>query len=162
MPTLQLLHCLSSSAGGGDTTVVDGFRVAAELPAPQFELLTRWPLRFRYADAETELEAEAPVLELDARGELAAVRFNTRSASPFELPESVVGPYYDAYRSFGRMLADPAFTLVFRLEPGDLFIVDNRRVLHGRTGFSDAGARHLQGCYADIDGLRSRLAVLSR
>jgi alpha-ketoglutarate-dependent taurine dioxygenase len=50
----------------------------------------------------------------------------------------------------------------FKLEPGDLFLVDNLRVLHGRTGFSAAGQRHLQGCYADRDSLYSRLAVLNR
>jgi len=45
----------------------------------------------------------------------------------------------------------------------DLFIVDNQRVLHGRTGYAASGGeRHLQGCYADRDGLRSKLAVLSR
>ena len=60
------------------------------------------------------------------------------------------------------MLESTEFQVSFRLEPGDLFIVDNRRVLHGRTGYSGAGTRHLQGCYADVDGLRSRLAVLSR
>ena len=32
----------------------------------------------------------------------------------------------------------------------------------GRTGYSESGERHLQGCYADRDGLRSKLAVLSR
>jgi gamma-butyrobetaine dioxygenase len=41
--------------------------------------------------------------------------------------------------------------------------MDNRRVLHGRAGYDTAaGERHLQGCYADVDGLRSTLAVLSR
>ena len=35
--------------------------------------------------------------------------------------------------------------------------------LHGRTAFAaTSGSRHLQGCYADIDGLRSSIAVLSR
>jgi hypothetical protein len=29
-------------------------------------------------------------------------------------------------------------------------------------GYSESGERHLQGCYADRDGLRSKLAVLSR
>ena len=47
-----------------------------------------------------------------------------------------------------------------KLGPGDLFIVDNRRVLHGRKGFTSAGGRHLQGCYADRDGLLSTRAVL--
>jgi [2-(trimethylamino)ethyl]phosphonate dioxygenase len=161
-PTLQLLHCLSSSAGGGENTLVDAFRVAADLPPEQFDLLATTPIRFRYADDDTELEAETPVLSLDARDELRAVHYNTRSCAPFRLPEELVEPYYAAYRRFGRMLEDPRYRIQFKLEPGDLFIVDNLRVLHGRTGYSEAGERHLQGCYADRDGLRSRLAVLSR
>jgi gamma-butyrobetaine dioxygenase len=162
VPTLQLLHCLSSSAGGGENTLVDGFRVAAELPAHQFALLARHPIRFRYADETTELETEAPVLSLDARGELCAVRFNTRSAVALRVAEQEMEAYYDAYRAFGRLLEAPELRIDFKLEPGDLFVVDNQRVLHGRTGYSEAGQRHLQGCYADRDGLRSTLAVLSR
>ena len=158
-PTLQLLHCLASSAGGGENTLVDAFRVAADLDAASFELLARHPLRFRYADDETELEAERPVLSLDARGELQAVHFNTRSAAP---APSLPREWYDAYRAFGRALGSTRYQVRFKLDPGDLFIVDNLRVLHGRTGYSEAGERHLQGCYADRDGLRSTLAVFAR
>jgi gamma-butyrobetaine dioxygenase len=165
-PTLQLLHCVASSAQGGENTLVDSFRVAdglREHDPDAFELLVRWPLRFRFADDETELETETPVISLDARGDFAAVHFNTRSAAPFRLPDDVVERYYDAYRRFGRMLDADEYRIRFKLEPGDLFIVDNLRVLHGRTGYApEAGERHLQGCYADRDGLRSRLAVLSR
>jgi gamma-butyrobetaine hydroxylase len=164
-PTLQLLHCLASSASGGDSTLVDGFAVADALrnekPAA-FALLTQHQVVFAFRDAETELETEAPVIELDLRGKIAAVRYSTRAAAPFDFSEDVLERYYDAYQTFGRMLVGPAFQISFRLEPGDLFIVDNRRVLHGRTGFSGEGTRHLQGCYADTDGLRSTLAVLSR
>ena len=49
-------------------------------------------------------------------------------------------------------------------EPGNL-VFDNTRVLHARTAFGmTAGSpgRHLQGCYADLDGLASTLAVLRR
>jgi gamma-butyrobetaine dioxygenase len=164
-PTLQLLHCLASSAGGGDSTLVDAFRVAEELRArtpESFELLAGQPVRFRYRDEDTELEAEHAVISLDLHGDVQAVHFNTRSTAPLRIAAELVEPYYDAYRAFGRLLASSEFQIRFTLEPGDLFIVDNLRVLHGRTGFSDAGERHLQGCYADIDGLRSRLAVLSR
>ncbi len=34
--------------------------------------------------------------------------------------------------------------------------------MHARTAFSVTGGRHLQGCYADLDGLASTLAVLAR
>jgi gamma-butyrobetaine dioxygenase len=79
------------------------------------------------------------------------------------MPEDLVGRYYEAYQRFGRMLEGAEYRIQFKLAPGDLFIVDNLRVLHGRTGYAASGGeRHLQGCYADRDGLRSRLAVLSR
>jgi hypothetical protein len=67
------------------------------------------------------------------------------------------------------------FRLHLRLAPGDCLIFDNTRVLHARTAFTAApegtgdaggtgstGERHLQGCYADLDGLLSTLAVLRR
>src|SRR3954447_7205633 len=41
VPTLQLLHCLHSSSSGGESTFVDGFRVAHELrreDPPAFDL----------------------------------------------------------------------------------------------------------------------------
>lgn len=162
-PTLQLLHCLASSAEGGENTLVDGFRVVQDLPRDDLDLLAGRPIRFRYTDADTELEAETPVVSLDARGDVQAVHFNTRSAQPFALPVEIVGRYYAAYQRFGRMLESPEYRIQFKLAPGDLFIVDNLRVLHGRTAYAGAGGeRHLQGCYADRDGLRSRLAVLSR
>jgi gamma-butyrobetaine hydroxylase len=166
VPTLQLLHCLSSTARGGNSTLVDGFTVAARIrdedPAA-FALLTTVPVRYRYADADADLEAEAPVIELDARGEPDAIRFNTRSARPAAQPAALVQRWYAAYRSFAVALADPRHAIEVRLRPGDLVLMDNRRVLHGRTGYdSTAGSRHLQGCYADADGLRSTLAVLSR
>jgi alpha-ketoglutarate-dependent taurine dioxygenase len=103
------------------------------------------------------------VLSLDARGELHAVHYNTRAAQAFRLAPALVEPYYAAYQAFGRMLEDARYRIQFKLEAGDLFIVDNLRVMHGRTAYApEAGERHLQGCYADRDGLRSTLAVLSR
>ena len=162
-PTLQLLHCLASSAEGGENTLVDAFRVAQDLPLEDFELLSGCAVTFRYADAETELETETPVITADVRGDVQSVHYNTRSAQPFRLPEDIVGEYYEAYQRFGRMLDSPEYRIQFKLAPGDLFIVDNLRVLHGRTGYAASGGeRHLQGCYADRDGLRSKLAVLSR
>jgi gamma-butyrobetaine dioxygenase len=162
-PTLQLLHCLASSAEGGENTLVDAFRVAQDLSSHDFERLSRYAIAFRYADAEAELESETPVLTADTRGEIQAVHYNTRSAQPFRLPEEVVGEYYEAYQRFGRMLERSEYRIQFKLAPGDLFIVDNLRVLHGRTAYAASGGeRRLQGCYADRDGLRSKLAVLSR
>ncbi|HEY4610381.1 MAG TPA: TauD/TfdA family dioxygenase, partial [Ilumatobacteraceae bacterium] len=118
---------------------------------------------FRYQDATADLSTTAPVVELGTSGTVRGVRFNPRSMQQPSMPADDLGPWYHAYLLFARLVADPRFQIRFRLEPGDLFVVDNRRVLHGRTAFEPtSGTRHLQGCYADVDGLRSTIAVLSR
>jgi gamma-butyrobetaine dioxygenase len=60
------------------------------------------------------------------------------------------------------MVTRPDLMLTFRLEPGDCVVFDNTRILHARTGFAATGQRHLQGCYADLDGVASTMAVLRR
>lgn len=45
---------------------------------------------------------------------------------------------------------------------GHRAVFDNTRVLHARTGFAGGGRRHLQGCYADLDGIESAVAVGER
>lgn len=165
VPSLQLLHCLSSSVDGGESIIVDGFKVAETIrqQEPQkFELLSTIPVRFRFQDKEADLSAEAPLITLNSRGEVTAIRLNNRSIVPFDFEPDLMERYYAAYSTLARMLNDPEFQVCFKLAAGDLFIVDNQRVLHGRTGFASSGSRHLQGCYADRDGLYSRLRVLER
>ena len=163
VPQLQLLHCLQAAAEGGESIVVDGFFAAERLRRDHpdnFALLTRHAVPFRYVEARrVDLRCTAPLIELDTEGDVRAVRYNNRSIAPLDLPEDVVAPYYRAYRRFARLLHDADAVVGFKLAAGDLFIVDNQRVLHGRRGFG-AGRRHLQGAYADKDGLLSRRRVL--
>ncbi|MDY0882872.1 TauD/TfdA family dioxygenase [Dongia soli] len=165
-PGVQLLHCLESNAPGGDTLLVDGFHAAEVLrrenPAG-FELLTQLPLRFRFRDAKTDLQAEAPLIGLDFDGAVKEIHFNNRSADILDAPVDLVAPWYAAYRNFAEILKRPEMELVFRLGPGDLVVMMNERALHGRTAFDPSlGRRHLQGCYIDKDGIESRRRVLRR
>ena len=164
-PTLQLLHCLSNDAAGGETLLVDGFAAAERLreSAPHdFDLLSRWRVPFRYESADAVLHARALIIETDDRARLRAVRFNNRSVGAFDAPPDLLPAFYRSYRRFAGLLADEAACVRLRLAPGDLLLMDNRRVLHGRTAFESSGERWLQGCYADADALLSRLQVLSR
>lgn len=164
-PTLQLLHCLSSSVEGGDNTLVDGFRVAEALRDADpraFDLLATQPVRFHYADGQADLRAETPIITLNVKGTVTAIRFNNRSMQATPLPLELIEPWYEAYATYARLLGSDDFQITVHLDPGDLLIMDNLRVVHGRTAFSSMGNRHLQGCYADRDGLRSRLAILRR
>jgi gamma-butyrobetaine dioxygenase len=174
VPTIQLLHCLHAAAdGGGDSTFTDGFRAAAVLrgqdPA-SFTCLTTTPVTFAYADAAAVLRATGPMIGLDPRGRIRQIRFNGRSLAPVRLAAAQARAFYAAYRTFAGLVAGPDAMVTARLAPGDCVIFDNTRILHGRTAFTDGGhtggaatgRRHLQGCYADLDGLASAMAVLAR
>jgi gamma-butyrobetaine dioxygenase len=172
-PTVQLLHCLVNAADGGESGLLDGYTAAATLRAEDpaaFHCLTTTPVTFRYADAGAELSATRPMIGLTATGLISEIRYNSRSLQP-----PVSGPgasaaatsgqlaeFYRAYRAFAMILLRPELTLRFSLEPGDCLVFDNTRLMHSRTGFTATGQRHLQGCYADLDGVESTVAVLAR
>jgi gamma-butyrobetaine dioxygenase len=184
VPTLQLLHCLRDASVGGDTVLVDGFAAAAALrdtDPVSFGVLTSTPIPFAYVDKETSLTACQPLIALNPRGRIACVRLNNRSMQPLRLPSAEAEAVYAAYRAWTAIVARPEFALGLRLDPGDCLVFDNTRILHARTAFAAApsappGApappnaaaspgsreRHLQGCYADLDGLLSTRAVLRR
>jgi len=171
VPTVQLLHCLCAAGDGGDTGLVDGFAAARALRAADraaFDVLTGTAVPFGYRDNGAELRASQPLIQLSPRGRVRGVRFNNRSAQPLRLPYADVTAFYAAYRRWAELLRQPERQLNLRLAPGDCLIFDNTRILHARTAFSlPAGedgspGRHLQGCYADLDGLASTVAVLSR
>ena len=164
-PTIQLLHCLVSSGQGGESVLVDGFRAVEDLRLrhPQlFEELVKWPVRFSWGDDDTELSAEAPMIRVDAQGRVNRVRYQNSTMAPMRVPDDRMLFFYQAYRAFSELIADSSYQAILKLEPGDLIMFDNRRVMHGRTAYTKAGERHLQGCYSDMDGLHSRLALLTK
>ncbi len=145
--------------------MVDGFKALEILQkeAPEhFDLLARYPARFEYAGSDgVRLRSKRPMVELGPDGELLGLRFNNRSAAPItDIPFDEMAGYYTAYRHLAEIIERPESEVTFKMAPGDLFIVDNTRVLHARKAFSGSGSRWLQGCYADKDGLLSTLAAI--
>jgi gamma-butyrobetaine dioxygenase len=166
VPGIQLLHCLANQTSGGLSTLVDGFAVAEALRREQpqaFAIMTSTPVRFRYIDADTELTASAAPIELDVTGAVNAIHFSPRlDFVPLFAPDRL-DAYFRARRQLDQRLRAADFEIRFLLRAGDLVMFDNRRLLHGRTGFDPSeGLRHLQGCYIDIDGPRSLWRVLRR
>jgi len=165
VPSIQVLYCLESSAAGGENMVVDGFKAAKRLQEENsdwFDVLAKYCARFEYSGEQgVALRARRPMIELSPDGELIGIRFNNRSAAAItDVPFDDMQTYYNAYRRLGEIIDDPAMEVTFRLEPGECFIVDNTRILHARKAYSGTGTRWLQGCYADKDGLLSKLASL--
>lgn len=160
VPGVQLLHCLESTTEGGESILQDGFMAAQVLrdeAAARFRLLAETWVEFRFRDAAAELRARAPMIEINDRDEVVKLRYNNRSIDTLRLPPERLPAFYAAYRHFAEILERESLQLAFRLEPGQILLFDNTRVLHARRAYSAAGARHLQGAYSDLDGLYSTL-----
>ena len=164
-PTVQLQHFLRADASGGESTLVDGFKIAEDMRRAvpdQFDLLANTMLDFHFADDTAEHSARAPIVALHPDGSIRAIRYSNHSVLPFLLPADTVEAFYRAYLTFARMRESDEYQLRLNMGAGDLYMVDNHRVLHGRTGFSSGGARHLQSCYIERDELVSRRTILNR
>ena len=166
VPGIQLLHCMVNRSNGGDSTLVDGLAVANELrrTAPDaFEALRTTKIRFRFVDKDTELVTHRPIIETDDNGVFVAIHFSPRLDFVPLLPPAQLDRFFAARALINDLLKSPRFECKFLLQEGEVFMFDNRRMLHGRTGYDAAsGPRHLQGCYIDADATRSRYRVLSR
>ncbi len=163
VPGYQLLHCLVASDVGGVTVLLDGFRAAEVLrdedPAA-FDLLATTSVPFRWSGDGFDLRNRGPLIEVEdggpRAGAIRAVRYNNRSAAPFDVPFDEMAGLYEAFRTFARLLHRPELEHRFTLAPGECMVFDNERVLHGRDGEADPG-RFLHGCYLDRDWIHGRV-----
>ncbi len=160
-PEIQVLHCLTKGGQGGQSLLVDGLAVieALKTQAPEdYDLLTSVPARFAWSDGDTFLEAEAPVISAER------IRYNPRSFQSVCVDDPARrDAWLAAFERLGQRFEAPAAALAFDMTAGDMVLMDNRRVLHGRTAFDATGdiVRHLQGGYADMDGVYSTLRRLT-
>jgi gamma-butyrobetaine dioxygenase len=163
-PSVQLIHFLVNGADGGESVVVDGWRVLADLrrddPAA-FAVLASVPVPFQLFSASEDTYAVAPLVQLDVDGRVRTFRFSNQLACPLDAPAEVVEPFYAAYRRLGGMIDSAAYKVVFKSIDGDLLTLHGHRVLHGRMPFDPAsGPRHLQDVYMEWDDLMARRRVL--
>ena len=165
IPGYIWLHCLRNAAQGGDSMLVDGFSAAERLRREDpeaFACLTEVSPGFRYHDATTRLESEGPLIELDSRGQVARVRFSNRTERVPALPGATLRRYYAARQAFYRLISGDDFTLHLKLAPGQMLIMDNYRLFHGRSAFQlEGGIRHMRQGYVDRDSTASRLLLLA-
>ena len=165
-PGLLMLECVQASTEGGASLFIDGFSMVARLRAedePSVELLSRLPLRFyRSHPGEHDFLSYGRLINLDHEGHLAGVRLALHNIGPPNLSPDQVEPFYAALRRLVTCARDPQLRLVRRLEAGDLVILDNERVLHGRETFTGRSGRHLRGGFLDRDAFHSRWRILTQ
>ncbi|HVT50657.1 MAG TPA: trimethyllysine dioxygenase [Dongiaceae bacterium] len=162
-PGYQMFHCLGLDCTGGDSVLIDGFKIAAimrdEMP-DLYRTLTEVEVTGQYIDHEKgiHLMARRPVFRLDSAGRLVQVSYNPLDRAPIFLPEAELGTFYRAYGAFARLANDRRLQYRRRLAPGSLVLFDNWRLLHARDAYQ--GYRRLAGAYLNKEDVESRLRVL--
>ena len=166
VPCIQLLHCIENEVGGGLSTLVDGLAVTEELKKEHpsfFQILTEIKVRFQFVDDNVVLEDWAEMIQLDENKRLKQVRFSPRLDFVPLMDKGKLELYYAARNKISEMYNSEKFRIEFRLKAGDLLMMDNYRLLHGRTEYNaNEGNRFLQGCYIDYDSTEGKLKHLKR
>lgn len=166
---LFVFHCLSPSADdGGVSILVDGFHVADRLrredPAA-FELLSTLRQPFcGYGGVKFDWRAAGRVIALDHGGRVTGIRFAMASRAPLAIPGEQIEPYYRATRAMLRLVLDPECQLRLPLAAGDCLVLDNHRMLHGRTAMDPAAgrARRFRRFDVERDAAQTRMRQLAR
>ena len=166
VPCIQLLHCIESEVTGGLSTLVDGYTVTEDLKTqnPNFyKILSEVKVRFKFIDKEVVLEDWSELIKLNNDQTFKQVRFSPRLDYVPILEKDELDLYYKARKKLSEMYNSDKYRIEFKLTPKDLMMMDNYRLLHGRTAFeTKEGNRFLQGCYIDYDSTEGKLRHLKR
>jgi gamma-butyrobetaine dioxygenase len=164
---LLLMHCLQAHPEGGRSMLVDGFAVAARLreQSPEaFASLSTVPIAFGSVVADRDdWRASGRVISVSADKVIEGIRYNGNSIGQLDLPDDLVEPVYAALENFESILYDRSLWWRPLLAPGDLLVIDNHRVLHGREAFdAAAGERHIQCCNVERDDFHNHYRRLAK
>ena len=166
VPCIQLLHCIKSEVSGGLSTLVDGFTVTEDLKNenPEFyKILSEVKVRFKFIDKSVVLEDWSELIKLNNDKTFKQVRFSPRLDYVPIMEKDKLDLYYQARKKLSEMYNSDKYRIEFKLEPKDLMMMDNYRLLHGRTAYeTKEGDRFLQGCYIDYDSTEGKLKHLKR
>jgi trimethyllysine dioxygenase len=160
-PGYQMFHCLTFDGSGGESTLVDGFKIADQIRTADpiaFQMLSTVQVPAQYLGDGVHLRAEHPVIGLDHNGDFLQIAYNNYDRAPFRLPATRMSAFYRALKLFNQLINDPANEITMRLAPGTALLFDNWRALHGRRAYQ--GFRRLCGAYLNKEDFDSKLRVL--
>ena len=120
-------------------------------------------MRFRYDGVGAILENFGPIIQRDHAGIVRRIRLSPRLDYVPALDPETLDLFYAGRRRLIELANSSDYQISFPFKKGTLLMMDNYRLLHGRTAFKGSeGRRHLQGCYTDHDGVTSLYRMLAR
>lgn len=170
-----LLLVVNYIEGTGYNTLVDGYTVAQALrsrdPAA-FDLLATYGncqerdfVRSR-VDSTQEgtqpmlLATNHPIIQTDGQGNLVRVQFNEVFRTPSTVPFEKFEDWHRAYLLWNEMIHGPEFEVEAPISQGQMLILDNWRVLHGRSGGKSSPNRVIMGGTVVREGFHSKAVQL--
>lgn len=153
---IVILQCLSAADSAGEITLVDGFAIATELQDDDpdaFDMLSQTAVTFTCPN-DHYMTSQAPVISVDGSYRVTSVRFDEQALAPLAIEPRQVSEYYRAVMEFTQKVNDPGRAIQVGLEPGQALVVDNHRILHGRS-VAEFG-RHFQMTSVDRDWFHRR------
>jgi len=160
---VEYFYCVENQARGGESILVDGFKIAKDLQEENpevYQILSETPVEFRHLlrNWEYYFRRKTPIIKLDINNDdIFGIYFSHKNFNhplvSFEKMES----FYDAYSTLLRYLKSPKYQYCFKLMPGDLLVFQNFRILHGRNAFvANSGHRELTVTYQSWDYFSGR------
>jgi len=170
-PGLQCFNCVAQSDPGvsnaGATHLVDSFAMIEFMRKDNpeaFKFFCTVPLVFHHIEKDVNVRAVRKVINLDPynpEGPPVQFAYNMYDLAPvtylphtFERIASLAN-YYKHTRYLNELIRSTRHSILTKLQVGDCLIVDNHRIMHGRTAFT--GYRNLVGCYVGVDDWTARL-----
>jgi hypothetical protein len=146
---LQALQCICHSGTGGESFMIDGFKVADNIRKrhpDSFKRLSSVLYPVEYIEEGIHYRHDAPVITLNQKDEYVQIRYNTANQAPIDtLPMEQMDDYYEDLKILNGEMESKSNQWVFKLNPGTVMIFDNWRLLHGRNAYT--GKRQLSGCH---------------
>ena len=168
------LHCLEYDGKGGETMILDGFRVAEHIRQTQpdhFTLLSKVFIPYHLSYEDGTYRARKIIFPVNEEGEVVDVYLNHDDRRPLDNqsqkeiqsasgcdPNEAVAKFYAAIRHLHTLIYGDQFVHELILAPGQLLVINNRRLFHGRKEFS--GYRKLCGAVINREEYQSTLEIL--
>ena len=146
VPGIQFLHCVVNDATGGESTLVDGLAAFDDFAAIDPEghrALTDTMVTYRYQYGDERIVGRSPILETDRNGNFAGIRNSERLDFVDPIDPDQLDVFYQARRDLRKLLNDPTRRATFLLAPGDVMMMNNHRLLHGRNSYELLSLIHI-------------------
>ena len=161
-PSVQALHMLINECEGGESMIIDGYKVLKDLKDDHpdiFNVLSTFSVPFREFDEENETYANEPIIRLNTTNEIIGFRYSNQLMQMIDPHKKNVSLFYKAYHELSNRINSEKYKSKFRLEAGHILLVSAHRVLHGREKFNPSGKRHLQDAYYEMDNIENNLVL---